>query len=103
MSGDVRVTTAHLRELSARQGQASAELASATAVVDGVDTSVRRTHGPIAWSTASAVEAAQHARRAAGQRMAVASEDLGGKLTRAAGRYDRTDQDEAGHVSETIR
>lgn len=91
MSGDLRVTTAHLRELSAKQGQAAADLTSATAVVEGVDSAVRWTHGPISWSTAAAVEAAQHARRAAGAGMADASHDLGAKLTSAAGRYDRTD------------
>lgn len=91
MSGDLRVTTAHLRELSAKQGQAAAVLTSATAAVDGVDSAVRWTHGPISWSTAAAIEAAQHARRVAGTGMANVSQDLGEKLTSAAGRYDNTD------------
>lgn len=98
MSGDLRVTTAHLRELSEKQGEASTKLSSATAVVDGVDTSVRWTHGPVSFATASAVEAAQNARRAAGTGMAAVSDDLSEKLTTAAGRYDQTDEVEAESV-----
>lgn len=91
MSGDLRVTTAHLRELSAKQGQAAADLTSAAAAVEGVDSAVRWTHGPISWSTAAAVEAAQQARRTAGAGMANVCAQLGERLTSAADRYDSTD------------
>ncbi|KWX23459.1 hypothetical protein AFM11_14330 [Mycolicibacterium wolinskyi] len=102
MSGDLRVTTAHLRELSAKQGEAAAVLTSATAAVDGVDSAVRWTHGPISWSTAAAVEAAQNARRIAGTGMANVSQDLGEKLTSAAGRYDNTDMTTAEALDGTV-
>ncbi|MDH6195701.1 hypothetical protein M2272_002341 [Mycobacterium frederiksbergense] len=103
MAGDLRVATAHLRELSAKQCQAAADLTVATGVVEGVDTSVRWTHGPIASSTAGAVEAVLTARRAAGTGMAHLSQDLGQKLTRAAGGYDRTDATMGGALNGTVR
>lgn len=81
MAGDLRVATAHLHELSAKQGQAASSLATATGVVDGVDASVRITHGPISSSTAAAVTAALKARRAAGTGMARVSRDLPVKNT----------------------
>jgi hypothetical protein len=95
MSEDLRVTTAHLRELSTRQGHAAGALATATDVVTGVDSSLRWTHGPISWSTAGAVEAAQNARRTAGHSIARSSEALSEKLIAAARRYDHTDVDRA--------
>lgn len=103
MSDDLRVTTAHLRELSAKQGRAAAELTTATAVVEGVDTAVRFTHGPISWGTAAAVEAVQHARRAAGTGMVKVSEDLETKLDTAAGRYHRTDSTMGDALDGTIQ
>ena len=92
MSGDLRVTTAHLRELAAKQRQAAAEMRSATEVVDGVDTSVRMTHGVIAWSTAAAVEAVQNARRTAGTRVKEVSDEMADKLDASAAAYDRIDE-----------
>lgn len=103
MAGDLRVATAHLYELSAKQGQAATSLTVATGVVDGVDASVRVTHGPISSSTATAVGAALNARRAAGSCMARVSQDLEDKLTRAAGGYDRADSATAGAVRGTVR
>ncbi|OMB99277.1 hypothetical protein A5733_00985 [Mycobacterium sp. NS-7484] len=103
MSGDLRVATAHLQELSVRQGEAASGLALATAAVEGLDASVRMTHGPISSSTATAVEAALTARRAAGNGMARVSQDLGDKLTRAASGYDRTDSAMGDALSGTVR
>ncbi|MBS1696731.1 MAG: ESX-1 secretion-associated protein [Actinobacteria bacterium] len=91
MSGDLRVTTAHVRELAAKQGQAAAEITSATEMVDGIDSRVRWTHGVIAWATAGAVEAAQQARRDAGATMSTASSELADRLAVAATRYDAID------------
>ncbi len=103
MVGDLRVATAHLRELSAKQSQAAAGLTVATGVVEGVGTSVRLTHGPISASTAAAVDAASKARQAAGAGMARVSQDLGDKLTRAASGYDRADSTMAGAARGTVR
>ncbi|MCV7363290.1 ESX-1 secretion-associated protein [Mycolicibacterium neworleansense] len=103
MAGDLRVATAHLHELSAKHSLAATGLEVATGVVDGVDASVRVTHGPISSSTAAAVEAALNARRAAGTGMARVSRDLGDKLSRAAGGYDRTDSTMTGALRGTVR
>lgn len=92
MSGEVRVTTTHLRELSVRLAQACAELRSENGVVDGVDAAVHGTHGPVAWAATCAVEAAQRARRAARADIAGAAGSLSDKLTVAATRYDQADQ-----------
>jgi Excreted virulence factor EspC, type VII ESX diderm len=43
MSGDLRVTTTHVRELAAKHGEASAQRISATEPVDGVDSRPMRT------------------------------------------------------------
>jgi hypothetical protein len=104
MSGEaLRVTTAHLRELAAKQAQAAAEITSATEVVDGVDTSVRMSHGVIAWSTASAVEAIQHARRTAGNGMATVSSGMSENLADAGSRYDQIDGALGGRLDQEMR
>jgi hypothetical protein len=91
MSGDLRVTTAHLRELAAKQRLAASEIRSAAQVADGVDTSVRVTHGVISWATAAAVEAVQNARRTAGSEMEGVSEEMADNLDLSAAAYDRVD------------
>lgn len=93
MSGDdLRVTSAHLVELTAQQVRAAAATRSATLAVEGVDAAVRSTHGRIASGTAGAVSAIVAARRSAGMKVAAISDDLGGKLTDAARRYDQMDE-----------
>jgi len=88
---DVRVTTAHLVELTAGQVQAAADIRAATFAVEGVDTAVRTTHGVIASATAGAVSQIVAARRGAGTKMATISDELGDKLAEAARRYDQMD------------
>ncbi|MCH9730552.1 MAG: ESX-1 secretion-associated protein [Actinomycetia bacterium] len=88
---ELKVTTAHLRELAAKHGQTAAEVTSATETVSGVDTAIRKSHGLIAWSSAGAVEAIQEARRGAGKCAADESEALSENLISAAGRYEATD------------
>ena len=98
MSGDdLRVTTAHLDELTVQQVRAAAETRSATFLADGVDTAVRSTHGVIASATAGAVSDIVAARRAAGMRIAAISDDLGHTLREAARRYEQAD-DSMGRV-----
>ncbi len=92
MSGDLRVTTAHLRGLAATQQRAAAEMGAATRATAGVDTAVRVSHGAIGSATAAAVTAAQYARAAAGAAMERMSVTLDGDLAAAAGRYDGADQ-----------
>ena len=92
MSGDdLRVTTAHLSELTVQQVRAAAETRSATFAVEGVDAAVRSTHGIIASATAGAVSAVVAARRSAAMKMATISDDLSHKLADAARRYDQSD------------
>jgi len=88
----LQVTTAHLRELAAKHGQAAAEITSAAEAVSGVDSGIRTSHGVIAWSTAGAVEAIQHARRDAGNSVAADAHALSDNLTAAAGRYEAADR-----------
>jgi hypothetical protein len=92
MSGDdLRVTTAHLNELTVQQVHVAADTRSATAAAEGVDAAVRSTHGTIASATAGAVSAVVAARRSAGMKVAAISDDLGHKLAAAAQRYDQID------------
>jgi len=88
---DVRVTTAHLVELTVGQVQAAADIRAATFAVEGVDAAVRTTHGVIASATAGAVSQIVAARRGAGTKMATISDELGDKLAEAARRYDQMD------------
>lgn len=103
MSGELEVTTAHLGELAAKQGRAAAEVLSATEATEGVDTSVRVSHGVISWSTAAAVEAANNARRAAGRSLADVSDYLEDSLQRAARRYDDVDECARGVLGAQVR
>lgn len=99
----LQVTTAHLRELAAKHGQAAAEITSATEAVAGVDTEIRISHGVIAWATASAVEAVQQARREAGNSLAEGSHALNGNLRSAAERYEAADRASGEHLDKQIR
>ncbi|WP_029112163.1 ESX-1 secretion-associated protein [Mycobacterium sp. URHB0044] len=98
MSGDLRVTTTYLLELAAKQRQAAGEIRSAAQVADGVDTSVRVTHGVISWATAAAVEAVQNARRAAGSEWEGVSDEMADNLELSAAAYDRVDSLASGRL-----
>lgn len=99
----LQVNTAHLRDLAAKHEHAAAELASATDAVSAVDHGIRTSHGVIASSTASAVEAVQRARRAAGYRVAAESEALSGQLTAVAGRYETVDDSAGARLDAQLR
>jgi hypothetical protein len=104
MSGDdLRVTTAHLIELTVQQVRATVDIRSATFAVEGVDAAVRSTHGIIASATADAVSAVVAARRGAGRKVAAVSDDLGHKLTEAAKRYDQMDDAMRGALDGQVR
>jgi hypothetical protein len=93
MSGDeLRVTTADLGDLAAKQDRAAEGIRSAVSLPEGTDTAVRNTHGAIASASAGALVAVLAARRSAGSRMAAISDDLCDKLTEAAKRYERSDE-----------
>jgi hypothetical protein len=104
MSGDeLRVTTAHLGELAVKQGRAAGEIRSATILAEGAEAAVRTTHGSIASASANALEAVLAARRSAGAKMAAISDDLCGKLTEAAKRYDQVDDVMSGNLGQQVR
>src|ERR1700749_3648100 len=71
MSGDeLRLTTADLGDLAAKQDRAAHGILSAVNLTKGTDAAVRNTHGPIASASADALVAVLAARRNAGSRMA---------------------------------
>ena len=99
----LHVTTAHLRELAAKHGQAAAEITSATESVSAVDSAIRTSHGVIAWSTAGAVEALQLARRDAGCSVARESDAMGENLASAADRYEATDRASGASIGQRLQ
>jgi hypothetical protein len=104
MSGEIlRVSTSHLRELAAQQARAAAEITAATNVVEGVDASMRISHGVIAWSTAAALQAIQPVRRAAGNHMAAASHAMSEDLCAAAARYGQADGEMGARLDHEMR
>jgi hypothetical protein len=104
MSGDdLRVTTAHLRELAVQQGRAASGIRSATIRAEGADSAVRNTHGSVASASATALAAVLVARRSAGTKMAAVSEDLCDKLIEAAKRYEQLDNAMSGVLREQMQ
>src|SRR3954452_437062 len=92
MPGDnLRINTAHLRDMAVTQARVVADIRWATMLADGADAAVRSTHGNVASASACALTAVLAARRSAGSKMAAISDDLCDKLTQAAKRYDQAD------------
>ena len=90
MSGELRVTTEHLRKLSAKQSAAAAQIAAAT-VADGVSSSMWVNHGLICAPTNIAVSNAELARTNACAGMQSTSTGLAERLNISATQYDQTD------------
>jgi hypothetical protein len=103
MSTELRVTTAHLRELAARQGDAVAVIQSATGAIDGLAGAVGATHGPISSATAAAVQAAESARGEAGAQTAAESGGMQDRLEASANAYGSVDQAVGGALNARIR
>jgi hypothetical protein len=91
MTGELRVTTEHLRKLSATQIAAAAKIAASAIVADGVSTSMWVNHGLICAPTNIAVAGAELARKNACRAIQTTSTDLAEKLDTAATKYDQTD------------
>ncbi|MGE2835379.1 type VII secretion target [Mycobacterium sp. SMC-4] len=98
----LRVEPGHVRELAAKHAQAAAELASAAALVDGVDTDVQISHGVIAWPSAGALATVQRARQRAARRIAERSAELSDGLASAAARYLSTDDSSGAALDRTM-
>lgn len=92
MTGYLGVTAAHVRELSATQGQAEAQIQTASTVTNGVSASMLVNHGIACSGSIAAVAMADRAREAACSAMALMSSDLSEKLGTAADRYDKMDE-----------
>jgi Excreted virulence factor EspC, type VII ESX diderm len=91
MTGELRVTTEHLRKLSAKQHAVAAQTAAAALAAGGVSTSMWVNHGLICAPTNIAVSNAELARRNACLGIQSTSTDLAEKLDNAATQYDQTD------------
>jgi Excreted virulence factor EspC, type VII ESX diderm len=103
MSTELRVTEAHLRELAAKQGEAAAEIQSATGAADGLAGGVAATHGPISSATAAAVQAAESARATAGAQTAAESRQMQDRLAASASLYASVDQAMGGALNAQLR
>jgi len=103
MSGELRVDTAHVRKLSAAQGEAASKIAAASSVADGVSTSMWANHGLICAPTNIAVAAAELTRRNACAAMQSVSTGLSHKLSTAADQYDQTDAHAAQKIHSKMR
>ena len=89
---ELRVTATHVRELSARQGEAQAQIESASTVTDGLSAAMWANHGVVCAPANMAVAAAEAARQSACAAMRLVSSDLSQKLDTAAARYNEIDR-----------
>lgn len=99
MSGELRVTTSHVRELAERQGTAAQQIEAAAAAAQGVGTSMMSNHGMVCATSNLAVSMAEQARAAACAKMNAVSTGLSAKLGIAATKYDSADVQGAGKLN----
>lgn len=102
MSGELKVTTAHVRELAVRQGAIAAEIEAAKAVTQGASWDVGVSHGGICLSASTALYGANSARERAAKAMQTTSEELHAHLAIAAAAYDRADAQTSGALGRTM-
>lgn len=102
MSEELKVLTAHVRELAVKQGEIAAEIAPAQAATAGVTWDVTVSHGLICAPASVALAGANTARGLACTAMQKTAEDLQDALGAAALRYDTTDAQAAGSLDHTI-
>lgn len=102
MTGSLNVTTSHVRELSAKQQEAAAQLQTATSSADGIEVRLWRTHGLICFPSTIAATFAHQARTSAGTRLKASSMDLHEKLTHAADKYDEVDRQQREYLDNQI-
>jgi hypothetical protein len=103
MSDELTVLTSDLRHMSVTQDQAAAGFSAAGNTTSWVEWKVLATHGPVCWTSQQALCAANEARKAACEAMTNTSNDLAEKLTAAASKYDQTDTQESGKLSQTMQ
>jgi hypothetical protein len=102
MSGELRVTTSHVRQLAERQGNAAQQILSAHGAAQGVSSSMMVNHGLVCATSNMAVSIAEQARAAACAKLNSTSTSLSKKLGVAASRYDQTDAQAAGKLGKEM-
>lgn len=102
MTGELKVVTAHVRELAVKQGEIAAEIAPAQAATNGVTWNVTVSHGLICTSASVALAEANTARGLACAAMQKTSLGLQNALGAAALRYDTADAQSSGSLDQTM-
>jgi hypothetical protein len=102
LSGEVKVTTAHVRDLAGRQGEIAAEIELAGAATEAVLRDVLFSHGAICGPANDALAAAVAARDSACAAMQEVSTSLQEKLNVAAVAYDATDASTSSTLDQTM-
>jgi hypothetical protein len=102
MSGELKVTTAHVRGLAGKQGEIATEIESARAATDAVLRDVLFSHGAICGSANDALAVAVAARDSACAAMREVSTGLEEHLTAAAAAYDAADASTTGALDQSM-
>lgn len=103
LSGNARVTTAHVQQLAALQEDVAAQIKSATRVTNGIGHSVWVNHGATSGPSNTATDQVETTRRAAGEALPEAARLLASKLRTAATAYHNTDQHKANNLHDQLR
>lgn len=101
--GELHVEPSHLRQLSARQNAAAAQIADAVPLTADESDHVLSSHGIVCMPTYLAAQAAGVARAKAGVAVQVMSEAFVANLDSAAANYSWTDQDSGSNIDGKMR
>lgn len=101
--GQLRLSPAHLRELSDKQNHAANQISAATTLTVGVAADVERTHGQVCAPAFAAAAAAEEARAEACAAVQSVSEAFAGNLERALMHYKKTDTDGRAELDGAMR
>ncbi len=102
MAGELKVVTAHVRELAVKQGEIVAEVAPARAATGGVTWDVAISHGLICAPASVALAGANTARGLACAAIQKTSQELQDALSAAALHYDVADAQASGSLDQTM-
>lgn len=101
-SKELRATPSHLRDLAQKHGDAAAQIGQATNLVDEVAGSVRRTHGNVCNTAATAAEQVAEARKRACIALETTSQAHEANLNTAATQYVATDGHHANSIGQQM-
>ena len=102
MSGELKVTTAHVRDLAGKQSEVATEIETAGAATEAVLRDVLFSHGAICGSANDALAAAVAARDSACTAMHEVSTSLEEHLNTAAAAYVAADAATSGTLDQTM-